>query len=179
MLRGEKIILDTIEPDDLEQLRKWRNLPEYRKYFREYQEINSDMQKKWYESKVVGDSNTLMFAIRDIANNELIGCCGLCYINWVHRFADLSLYIGKEEQYIDDEGLAEEACKLLFDYGFGELGLNKIWTELYEFDEKKLTLYQKLGMTIDGIWRKQYYYEGKYWDSKLLEILSGEWEHID
>lgn len=175
MLKGKKIYLDTVEPDDLEQLRKWRNLPNFRKYFREYQEINSDMQKKWYDAKVVNDNSTLMFAIRDNKTQELLGCCGLCYINWVHRNSDLSLYIGKDDSYIDDEGIAEEACQLLFDYGFKELNLKKIWTELYEFDNKKIELYQKLGMTIDGTWRDQYFYDGKWWDSKLLEIVSEEW----
>jgi hypothetical protein len=175
MIRGKKVYLDTVEPGDLETLRKWRNLPEYRKYFREYQEINSDMQKKWYEAKVVGDNSTLMFSIRDTENDELLGCCGLCYINWVHRNADLSLYIGKDEVYIDDQGIAEEACRLLWSYGFLELGLQKIWTELYEFDSRKIKLYQQLGMQIDGTLRNQYFYDGKWWDSKILSILSEEW----
>ncbi|MGN0345156.1 MAG: GNAT family N-acetyltransferase [Lachnospiraceae bacterium] len=175
MLKGKRVYLDTVEPDDLEQLRKWRNLPNFRKYFREYQEINSDMQKKWYDAKVVNDNSTLMFTIRDNKTQELLGCCGLCYINWVHRNSDLSLYIGKDESYIDDEGIAEEACQLLFDYGFKEINLKKIWTELYEFDHKKINLYQKLGMTIDGTWRDQYFYDGKWWDSLLLEIIQEEY----
>lgn len=125
MLEGKKIYLTTVEPGDLEQLRKWRNLSHFRKYFREYQEINSDMQKKWYDAKVVNGNDTLMFSIRNIEDGELLGCCGLCYINWVHRNSDLSLYIGKNECYIDDEGIAQEACTLMFDYGFKELGLKK------------------------------------------------------
>ena len=176
MLKGENVYLDTIEPNDLETLRKWRNLPHYRKFFREYQEINSDMQRKWYESKVVNDNNTLMFAIRDNTTDELLGCCGLCYINWIHRNADLSLYIGKDEVYIDDEGIAEESLDLLWNYGFGELGLVKIWTELYEFDEKKLSLYQKMGMKIEGTLRKQYFYDGRSYDSKMLSLLNEEWK---
>lgn len=176
MLKGEKVYLDTIEPNDLETLRKWRNLPNYRKFFREYQEINSDMQRKWYESKVVNDNSTLMFAIRDNTTDELLGCCGLCYINWIHRNADLSLYIGKDEVYIDDEGIAEESLDLLWNYGFGELGLVKVWTELYEFDEKKLSLYQKMGMKIDGTLRKQYFYDGRWYDSKMLSLLNEEWK---
>lgn len=175
MLKGNKVYLDTIEPNDLEALRKWRNLPEYRKYFREYQEINSDMQKRWYESKVVNDNTTLMFAIRDNETNELLGCCGLCYINWVHRNSDLSLYIGKDEVYIDTEGIAEEACKLLFDYGFKELGLRKIWTEIYEFDSKKYELYHKFGFHDDGMLRSQYFYDGKWWNSYLMSLLNEEY----
>ncbi|MEY8333926.1 GNAT family protein [Lachnospiraceae bacterium 47-T17] len=177
MLKGKTVVLCALERADLPYLMDWRNREEFRKHFREYREINSDMQSRWYEEKVLKDPGTLMFAIRSAGSDELLGCCGLCYINWVHRNADLSLYIGKDYAYIDSEGYAEESCRLLFDYGFLELGLEKIWSELYEFDEKKITLYRKLGMAIDGTLRRQYYYDGKWWDSRLLSILSEEWKN--
>ena len=43
-----------------------------------------------------------------------------------------------DEKYIDDDGLAYDSAKILMDYGFNTLNLNKIWMELYSFDEKKL-----------------------------------------
>ena len=174
MIKGKKVYLDAIEVEDLELLREWRNLPEFKKCFREYREINSDMQKLWYDNKVVNDNQTIMFAIRSNDNQELVGCCGLCYINWVNRNADLSLYIGKDKAYIDDRGLAEEGCQLLLDYGFKELGLRKVWTEIYEFDQKKYQLYHKLGFHDDGILRSQYYYDGTWWDSYILSLLDEE-----
>lgn len=174
MIRGEKVYLSALEEEDLEQLRYWRNLPEYRKYFREYREISSIMQKNWFEHVVNGDNSTIMFAIRMIEGDELVGCCGLCYINWVHRHSDLSLYIGKDEVYIDSEGIAEESCRLLFQYGFGELNLNKIWTEIYEFDNKKYDLYNQFHFHEDGFLRKQYFYDGKWWGSYLLSLLKEE-----
>lgn len=177
MIKGKKVYLSSIEEKDLESLRYWRNLPDYRKYFREYREISFEMQKTWYEKIVNSDKNTIMFAIHSTEDDELLGCCGLCYINWVHRHSDLSLYIGKDEVYIDFEGIAEESCSLLFQYGFGELNLNKIWTEIYEFDEKKYSLYKQLGFHEDGRLRKQYFYEGKWWDSYLLSLLQNEFEN--
>ena len=183
MLKGSQVYLCALERDDLPYLMKWRNQTGFRKYFREYRELNSDMQNNWYEKKVLGDLGTLMFAVRDIQNDELLGCCGLCYINWVHRNSDLSLYIGKDNVYIDNLGFAEESCRLLFDYGFLELGLEKIWSELYEFDDKKIALDQKLGMQIDGTLRNQYFYNGKWWNSKILSILKDDWigekDHIE
>lgn len=177
MYKGKQIYLDAVTREDLKQLMDWRNLPEYRKHFREYRELNMDMQQRWYESRVLNDNGTEMFAIRLNESRELIGCCGLCYINWVHRNADLSLYIGWKESYIDDCGYAEEACGLLFAYGFQELGLQKIWTEIYCFDEKKLNLYQRLGFRIDGELRNQYFYDGKWWNSYMLSLLTEEWEN--
>jgi hypothetical protein len=172
MINGEKVYLCSIERVDLESLRIWRNRSEYRMFFREYREISQDMQEKWYQTKVLDDLSTIMFAIRFLDSNELIGCCGLCYINWIHRNADLSLYIGWNNTYIDNEGYAEEATRLLLNYSFNELGLVKVWTEIYEFDELKVNLYKSLGFSQDGLLRKQYFYEGKWWNSRIMSILS-------
>ena len=171
MIKGEKVFLSSIEKDDLEQLKAWRNNPEFRKHFREYRELNLRQQELWFEDKVVKDPTTLMFAIRDMKSSQLLGCCGFVYINWVHRHADLSLYIGWEDAYIDDQGYAQESCKLLMNYGFNELGLNKIWTEIYEFDEKKKMLYKKFEFKQDGLLRENYWFDGRWWDSIILSKL--------
>lgn len=176
MIKGEKVYLASIEKEDLEKLMKWRNLPHYRKNFREYREINFEMQENWYNTKVLNDQSTIMFSIRSAEDDTLIGCCGLCYINWINRNADLSLYIGWNESYIDDQGFAKESCKLLFNYGFNELGLNKIWTEIYEFDKKKYELYHELGFNNDGILRQQCYCDGKWWNSYIMSLLKSEFK---
>lgn len=175
MINGEKVYLTAIERKDLPKLMDWRNREDFRKYFREHREINIDMQEKWYESKVLNDPNTIMFAIRSTENGELLGCCGLCYINWIHRHADLSLYIGWNNSYIDEEGYAKESCKLLFNYGFKELGLNKIWTEIYEFDIKKKSLYDNMKFQLDGVLRENYYHDGRWWDSLMLSLLKKDY----
>jgi len=175
MLKGKKIKLARVEKKDLKQLLNWRNNPEFRKHFREYRELNMHEQKKWYEEKVLNDPHVMMFGIRRLKDNKLLGCCGLVYVSWVYRHADLSLYIGWNDAYIDNRGYAEEGCRLLLDYGFRELSLNKIWTEIYIFDKKKKALYDKFGFHVDGVLRQNYFYEGKFWDSYILSILSTEW----
>jgi hypothetical protein len=174
MLQGKQVALRAVEKEDLKTLMDWRNNPEYRKHFREYRELNMTMQERWFEEKVLNDHSTIMFSILRLPVYELIGCCGFVNINWVHRHADLSLYIGFKNSYIDNEGYAEESCNLLFDYGFKELCLNKIWTEIYVFDEKKKTLYDELGFKVDGILRQNYFYDGKFYDSYVLSILASE-----
>ncbi|MCB5288480.1 MAG: GNAT family N-acetyltransferase [Candidatus Cloacimonetes bacterium] len=172
MIEGERVYLEAIEKKDLPKLMEWRNREDFRKYFREYKDINTEMQNKWFETSVLNDNSTIMFSIKSVDSNKLLGCCGLCYINWIHRNADLSIYIGWENAYIDEEGFAEESCKLLQDYGFNQLGLHRIWTEIYEFDEKKKKLYEKLNFHVDGILRDNYYYDGKWWNSYMFSILN-------
>lgn len=174
MLKGKLISLHAVEKEDLQQFRDWRNNSDFRKYFREYRELNVRQQEIWFEEKVVKDPTSLMFSIKRNDDNELLGCCGFVYINWVHRNADLSLYIGWQGAYIDDEGYAEDSCRLLLDYGFNELCLNKVWSEIYEFDVKKKALYDKFGFQQDGLLRQNYWYDGRWWDSRILSKLSNE-----
>lgn len=177
MLKGKTIGLFAVEREDLKQLRDWRNNTEFRKHFREYRELNMAMQEKWFEQKIINDPATIMFSIKRLEDNELLGCCGLVYINWIHRYADLSLYIGWNNSYIDNKGYAKESCNLLLNYGFNELCLNKIWTEIYEFDNKKKKLYDEIGFKQDGLLRENYFYNGKWWDSRILSILHNEFNY--
>ena len=174
MITGKNIILTAVEKEHLAQLMHWRNLPDFRQYFREYRELNMEDQLNWFENVVVKDRNTIMFSILDKTSSTLIGCCGLCYINWVHRYAELSFYIGCDEVYIDNK-YAPDVCKTILDYGFNQLGLNKIWTEIYDFDApKKELLVDELGFKIDGALRQNYFYNGKWNDSLILSLLCNE-----
>ncbi len=176
MIKGNLISFRAVEKEDLPLLKAWRNNEDYRKYFREYRELNLENQEYWFNEYVIKRNDTLMFMIvkNDDANTP-IGCAGLCYINWVNRTADLSLYIGENDVYIDDKGYAKEATTMLFDYGFGELALNKLWTEIYEFDEKKYKLYTSLNMKQDGLLRENYFHKGKFHNSRMMSILAKEY----
>ncbi len=112
-------------------------------------ELNLANQEEWFNKCCINNPNDFMFIIERLDNKMPIGACGLLYINWIIRSGDFSFYIGEGEKYIDDEGYASDACKLLINYGFNNLNLNKIWMELYEFDKTKLSFFQKqFGFTI-------------------------------
>ena len=141
MIKGKQIGLRAVEINDLEYLKNWRNNTEFRKNFREVRELNSINQDNWF-NKINSSPNDFMFTIVRLEDNKPIGACGLLYINWIIRSADFSFYIGIEDFYIDNLGLAKESAELLIKYGFNNLNLNKIWMELYEFDSKKLDFFK-------------------------------------
>lgn len=176
MLKGHLVYLDTIEQEDLEQLREWRNIEDFKKNFREFRDISKTMQEKWFDNIVNNNNQHQMFAIKSIKNDELLGCCGLTFINWVHRHADLSFYIGHNQHYIDNIGYAKESVKLLFELGFNQLAINKIWAEIYEFDQLKINIFDELGLKLDGILRENYYFAGKHYNSLIFSILFSEYK---
>jgi hypothetical protein len=175
MITGKLVGLRAIEKSDLALLRDWRNNPKFRKNFREIRELSMSNQEAWFERIVLGSRDDFMFIIVRLEDNTPIGVCGLTYINWIIRSADFSFYIGHEAKYIDNDGYAEEAAKLLIDYGFNILNLHKIWTELYEFDNIKISfLTGKLGFHKDGVLVDNCFEGGKYWNSYIVSILAKE-----
>jgi hypothetical protein len=173
MIEGSRVGLRAIEHDDLAVLLAWRNRPAFRRYFREFRELCWRRQQEWYETTVLNDSRTRMFAIVERKSSALLGACGLCQIDWVNRTADFSLYIGEGELYID-EVYAPDAGRALLRYGFEELGLHRIWCEIYGFDQAKQTLLPRLGFTLDGRHRETHWSEGAWHDSLFFAILDRE-----
>ena len=173
MIKGKLVGLRAIEESDLPILRDWRNIPAFRRNFREVSELSLANQITWFEKSCIGSQNDFMFTIVSLKNNQPIGACGLQYVNWVIRSADFSFYIGYNDSYIDSEGYALEAASLLIDYGFKNLNLHKIWMELYEFDTQKREFFtSNFGFKIDGKLRDNCFEDGKYWNSYILSLLN-------
>src|SRR5258708_4611847 len=117
MLKGSTVGLRAIERADLSALLKWRNEPAFRRFFREYRELSSSDHERWFDNVVLKDPSVRMFSIVELETGRLMGACGLCYINWVDRNADMSIYIGVDDIYIDDK-YAPDAARSLLRYGF-------------------------------------------------------------
>lgn len=172
MIEGKKVYLTAVNKTSISQLQEWRNSPGLRRYFREYREISDEMQRRWYEERVLSNKDQVDFEIHDAATGNLIGHCGLYYISWVSRTAEFTVYIG--DMSYRKGGFGSDALRLLFTYGFDTLNLNRIWCEVYSNNEA-IKVYRHLGFKDEGCLRKHHYDEGKYWDSYILGLLKDEW----
>jgi RimJ/RimL family protein N-acetyltransferase len=176
MLSGELIGLRALEQEDLPQLLEWRNAPQMRQFFRERHELGMDDQLAWLE-RVSGQRgrprDTLMFAIERLSERDLVGACGLCYIDWISATAELSLYIGAGLAYVE-ETFAPEACRILIAHAFDELNLRRLWVEVFAFDDAKVALLETLGFALEGTLREHRFHAGAYHDSLMYGLLRGE-----
>jgi RimJ/RimL family protein N-acetyltransferase len=175
MIEKGKIGLRAIEKSDLTQLKQWRNNPEFRGHFREIRELNDANQEHWFD-KLNFDSSSYFFSIISLDTGKIIGAGGLLYINWIIRSADFSFYIGDEQEYVSNSERCADAISAILDYGFKTLGLNKVWMELYENDERKLALFKdSFDFSIDGVLRDNWFDNG-FHNSFLLTLLKNEYE---
>jgi len=170
---GKTLKLRAIELSDLKVLQSWRNNEQLRRYFREYRDFSLGQLEKWYHG-MISDDRFEFFIIEH--DNKPIGTTGITYIDWVNRHADVHFYIGKNSEWIDNKH-APEAFNLILEYGFNILNLNKLWAEIYEIDNKKLTFFQERNFCIDANLREHYYYRGKYYTSHILSLLKHEHGH--
>jgi RimJ/RimL family protein N-acetyltransferase len=172
MIKGSYVGIRAVEKSDLPYFKEWRNIPNFRKRFREVRELSLNDQEVWFASLQTSKHINFMFTIVDLITNQPIGACGLLYINWINRSADFSFYIGEDEIYIGDDNKSVESARLLIDYGFKNLNLNKIWMELYEFDKEKVEFFNNhFNFHQDGVLRQNCFEEGKYWDSYIISLL--------
>ena len=158
------VVITAIEREDLPKLKEWRNDYAHRRHYRQFRLLSDEMQEKWF-SDLQNDQDTIMFAIR--ADGQLVGCCGLTYMHWKNRIAELSLYTDRYQSV----AYAYDALKLLVEYGFRELGMHKLWVDVYEFDERKIALCHQFGFILDGVLRDNLWREGRYWNSHIYSLL--------
>jgi RimJ/RimL family protein N-acetyltransferase len=172
MLDGKYVKLRQIEEVDLPKLRDWANSPYIRAYTREYRPLNMLSQKIWFESLLTDRSN-IMFAIEKKDNSEVIGCCGLTYINWKEGHGEVSIYIGEEKW--QEKGYASDALHLLLKYGFGEMRLHRIYAVIFGYNEASIKFFEKNGFKLEGKHREARFWDGKFHDELVYGILDYEY----
>jgi len=175
MIEGKETYLRAIEEGDLKPLLQWRNQPNFRKYFREYRELSWDQQLSWYKNIVLKDDKVRMFSIVRRDDDALLGACGLCYIDPVNRNADFSIYIGKDNLYIDKK-YAIDAANILMAYGFDELNLHRVWAEIYSIDKAKIEFFKTLNFTQEGVHRETHWTDGHWVNSIFYSMLRDEYQ---
>ena len=122
-----------------------------------------------FYDKVSKSRTDVMFAIVTKHNKLHIGNIKLGGINWIHRFADMGIMIGDKKYW--SKGYGQEACRLLLEYAFSKLNLNKIFLGVYATHSSALKVYKKIGFRIEGRMSKMFNMDNRYVDKIIMGIL--------
>ncbi len=169
-LKGERVVLRPLEKEDIPILKRWINDPEVRKYLSAFTPQNNESEEKWVSS--LSDSNTtIVFMI--MVNDKPIGTMGIHHINWKDRHCTTGAMIGEKDYW--GKGYGTEAKELLLEYIFNELNLNKVCSDVLEFNKRSRAYLKKSGYVFEGRRRKHIFKDGKYYDLILLAIFRNSW----
>lgn len=106
-------------------------------------------------------------------SGEVIGDVALQGIDHKNRSCSVGINIAKIENR--NKGYGTEAIKLIIDYGFGNIGLERITAETLEINIAAQKALEKLGFTLEGQARKAIYFKGRRYDKMHYGLLVSEW----
>ena len=110
-------------------------------------------------------------AISDKPQGDLVGLCGVAILRGAEEGE--IWYLVEPESW--GKGLATEAVKRLLDFGFGELGLHRIWATCLPENPASARVLEKAGMRKEGFLVKNLKIHGAWKSSFLYAILAEEW----
>lgn len=171
MLKNNQIIIKPLEKKHLEGLRILRNDPEIRFYLTSAFPINEYMQEEWLK-KISLDSSKMYFAIEN-RNGEFLGFVRCDEWDKINRSIRIGVDIVTSRQR---KGYATAAYTLLFRYLFRDLGINRVWLLVTDYNKRALALYKKLGFVEEGRQRAAIFRKGKFNEYIMMSILKKEYE---
>lgn len=171
MLTDDLIYLRKLEATDLDQTWIWINDPGVYLKIGSQVPVSKLTQAKWFE-RTDQAQDKLIFAICLKANDAHVGNVSLDNIDCRHRTARLSIFIGDSAQR--GKSIGSRAIRLLVEYAFDFLNLNRVWCKATAGDSAVLRFYEHLGFRQEGILRQHEFIGGSYVDKVLMGLIREE-----
>ena len=174
-LEGAKITLRKLILEDAEQVYENVRKPEDRPWAYTIKDPYTLQDALDWIEKTHKDFETreaFQFAVVLKESGEVIGGAGLHSVNWDNRKAEVGYLIRKQDR---GKGYATEAVRLLLEYAFKDLQLNKVGARMFAVNEASKKIVENCGFTLEGTFRKERYKDGIYYDELRYGMLYSEY----
>jgi len=105
--------------------------------------------------------------------DDLAGGVRYHEIDWSNRMTELGYWISEG---FEGKGLVIKTCRVLIDYAFNELGLNRIVISCSAENQKSRAIPKKLGFKQEGILRQSELLQDRFVDMLIYGLLVQEWQ---
>ena len=138
--------------------------------------LSVDKYKEWFEKDMVNEqkNDELFFLIETLSENRPIGLIGLDGIRWTHGDAWVGIGLGERDYW--GKGYGSDAMRILLRYAFSELNLHRLSLSVFEYNQRAIRSYQKVGFVDEGRARQFLNRDGQRYDLLFMGILRAEWE---
>jgi RimJ/RimL family protein N-acetyltransferase len=168
---GRRVTLGAVRAEDLPRLWEWINDREQVIYNAAYKPVSEPEHLAWFE-QVSRNPRVKIFALRDAADDVLVGTCQLHSIDCVARAAELQIRIGDVGKR--DAGLGTDAVRQLTEFGFRDLNLNRIYLHVFATNARAIHVYEKAGFVREGLLRQAAFLDGAFVDVVVMAMLRGD-----
>ena len=119
-------------------------------------------------------ADMFFFMIRTLEGDRLIGEMGLEGVQWSHGDTFVGISIGEREYW--GKGYGTDAMRVILRYAFIELNLHRVSLNVFEYNQRAIRSYEKVGFIYEGRVRQFLKRFGQRWDLIHMGILREQWE---
>jgi [ribosomal protein S5]-alanine N-acetyltransferase len=174
-LETERLFLRPLTPDDAPDIARRAGRREIADTTISIPHPYSEEQaRQWIAGNVdlFARGKSAVFGMELKRERTLVGSIGLREIDAEHSQAELGYWIAVEWW---GRGYATEAVRAVVDFGFRQLGLNRIYAHHMVRNPASGRVLAKIGMKQEGLLRQQSKKWGVFEDVVLLAVLRDEW----
>lgn len=128
----------------------------------------------WFHNRFA-DKAAIRWGISLKGHNSIIGTIGFNNFTKRHR-ANLGYDLQAD---FWNKGYVTEALKIVIDFGFKELDLNRIEAEVMQGNIASERVLTKLGFTREGILRQWMYWNDKHYDMTMFSFLKADFKYTE
>ena len=174
IIRGERVYLRGSERSDIPLFTRWFNDAELVSYLSMRAPMSQAGEEQWFTKMLEHEGkDAYHFVMCRIEDDMPLGTLGLFGIDHVNGSAGIGISIGEKQFW--DQGYGTDAMNALLDFGFGQLRLERLWLEVYDFNLRGRRSYEKSGFVFEGTERHAIHKQGRFIDVHLMSILRDEW----
>jgi UDP-4-amino-4,6-dideoxy-N-acetyl-beta-L-altrosamine N-acetyltransferase len=160
-----------LKESDLEQVLKWRTMPEVTRFMTTDIDYNMEKQKAWFD-RVDKDKSVLYWIIE--IDNRPIGVINLSEIDLVHRRCSIGYYIGE----VESRSIGFMVPPYVYNFVFNKMGLNKIYGEVVDGNGNLLKMHKMHGWRNVGTYSDHIFKYGQYFDVHIVELMASDWKAL-
>ena len=106
-------------------------------------------------------------------SGEMIGICGYNYWDRLNMRASVGYDLARTYW---GQGLMSEALRRIVQFGFEEMGLNRVEADCTSLNTASARVLEKVGFKHEGVQREQYFENGQFHDLMLFSLLKRDWK---
>lgn len=170
VLKGEKVKLRALEPEDLSFLYNIENNEAFWEVSHTQAPFSKFLLKKYLENAHLDiyEAKQLRLVVVDIKTNNTIGFIDLFDFNPKHKRAGIGIVIKTEFQ---NQGFAFDALSILVAYSFKYLDLHQLFANITADNKKSIALFKKLNFKKIGIKKDWLYIKQSYKDEISYQLI--------
>ncbi|MEG0254055.1 MAG: GNAT family protein [Vagococcus sp.] len=174
MFETNQIKLRKLEISDAKIYHQWRNdIDVMSSTSPELDQFTLEETESFIKGILVSEtSRSYMIVTKD--DNKTVGIISLININRKDQSAECIIDIGEKEKW--GQKIGQNSLKLLMNTAFNEWNLHRLMLQVFSFNTRAISMYEKLGFQLEGTLREAFYRGGMWHDIKIMSILKSEYQ---